>query len=722
MKFCHCVLFFSSLFLVHCFYNNVYCASIVGLLDDVNSDADWGRLGGFTFSIPPETRGTVETDVVVGDAGHMLLLLTEEDERFVLSYPGLHRFDVRKRTSVRKARRRLLGTALLEATTEGNAHHQHTIRVLAAANETSTRVPAPQEPSANATNVIQVAASQAPAATALPHTVSASLPAAHPVGVPRLEVIETQSSGHVAPGVVHPATASVSELAANSSVASIRPASGFDDELRPAAQLGETKNISESVIVIQPAHTGTTLRATSVCEALIEISRVSETLRFMGPRLAYHAVLLVEPHMSHRRITAVVTRCNSVPFVPYKLVFKNPGGFLKAHFSYEDQGLLELFAVALAVCCFLIYWHRDLYARTPSHAQKEHPVVNVVFLATVSFLVYLVLEFLHLLTYAFDGTGLAVFQFLGSLAEVLFTVAAASALPSLLAHLQPSLTRSADGPKEDSLYLPSPTVEHEPVHPFCSVSGVLQHSRRFFQNLVHAWTSVQTLLYILLVSLFLVTLGCSFRYPSFPGSLTPGHHFFHLTEFVTLRRLPLLVCSVGYFLARIQLACLIIKRTAQSLRHNASKITHSTMNAGFLLASSSVFWLLSLPVVALFCRQWTFFPHIQLTAMHASNIGICTVLWKCIASLQDPLRRETLPGTTPGATPGPYRPVVSVENQQLVPPSSGPDMYSETASYTFTTGDAAAGGSYPNQQEPDLIDITQHHRTVSSVFAYTKRP
>lgn len=108
----------ASIFVLFCFVYLFYSSSyvqtktVIGFLDKANVNTDWKEVGSFTFSIPQGAHGYVESDVVsfflrflfssmrffngnaqvVDDGGHNLLLLTEEEKQFVLTYPGLQQF------------------------------------------------------------------------------------------------------------------------------------------------------------------------------------------------------------------------------------------------------------------------------------------------------------------------------------------------------------------------------------------------------------------------------------------------------------------------------------------------------------------------------------------------------------------------------------------------------------------------------------------------------
>lgn len=98
-----------------------------------------------------------------------------------------------------------------------------------------------------------------------------------------------------------------------------------------------------------------------------------------------------------------------------------------------------------------------------------------------------------------------------------------------------------------------PDFKH--FRPISWLSNLTYYLHSTFNVLTAAFSSAESLLYCLALSLFVITMICSLRYRSFHKSLTPGRHFFQLRESATTHGFVLLLFILVYFASRFLLAC-----------------------------------------------------------------------------------------------------------------------------------------------------------------------
>eukprot|EP00286_Rhodomonas_abbreviata_P021585 CAMPEP_0181297468 /NCGR_PEP_ID=MMETSP1101-20121128/5253_1 /TAXON_ID=46948 /ORGANISM="Rhodomonas abbreviata, Strain Caron Lab Isolate" /LENGTH=427 /DNA_ID=CAMNT_0023402401 /DNA_START=305 /DNA_END=1588 /DNA_ORIENTATION=+ len=112
----------------------------------------------------------------------------------------------------------------------------------------------------------------------------------------------------------------------------------------------------------------------------------------------------------------MLSNCNDVIDIDFKLTFLNPGGWWKRQFSVDEQGLLALFmgCSVLYTAGIAVYGYMHFLLHRSS---TMHPLLWVLWAAILLQYVSLLLQATHGFQYAGDGEGLKALQGLGEVCD-----------------------------------------------------------------------------------------------------------------------------------------------------------------------------------------------------------------------------------------------------------------------------------------------------------------
>lgn len=616
----------------------------MGITDKFQVQTDWERIGEFCFTIPPGTHGLISTDIGVEADGHRLILVKDDEMFDILASKDLQTFQPFKRPPL---------------------HYSFLRRLAVPANETSS-------PAMNQMTPAPKTSTTESSISAHSHSEEAVVAP----GVPRLESVSVQP-----PQQQQPSTADGERAS--------------DVPNSPPAPLSAATDV---VQIVDNPPAALPEGVTTVCDALVAKARVRENLELPthGKRASasYKLSLWVEAHVNMHRVSIVVTRCGAIPNAHFVIQLKNPGGIFKAHFSCQDQGLLEIYLVITFACALLaLPLHRAW--KELSLTSHEHPVVAVLFLGIFAFFLATGLTFLHFFVYALDGLGLAVFAFVAALANLAYTVA----MVFVASYFLFPLGKDQWFPETEEIVtkevVPSRfTTSQNPLFAATATRTTVSSPACINLNAVpaflHRVAHPVVLLGSIAASAFLYTLLASLRLPA------PGEPLSPVEKLLQWRRPHgvaswtdgvLVVVTVAYLVSRSLAAAVIFQR--HLLKRDQRKPSVATQDRFPLCC---VVWLCLPPLLAFACVSWSGpFRHVPLFLIQVTNLAIIYVAVQHMKHI-----RASLLAAGAGRDP------VGAERQHLVgfPISSSALVQAKTThtSYTDPVSDL-------DHHPPPLLDL-----------------
>ncbi|CAX63938.1 serpentine receptor [Plasmodium falciparum NF54] len=157
------------------------------------------------------------------------------------------------------------------------------------------------------------------------------------------------------------------------------------------------------------------------CEDLEKIALFVHPLNDIPPELMNKTYFVyqkdIEKSLTDKKLNFILLNCGNKIKNAFKIEFKNNMNFLKNHFSCEEQGLFEIhmLLIVLLFVLSLVYYRKRKNLNNTNNVLKEAIHCSYLF-----FLLSNILYFIHLISYAFNGSGFSILKVLSQIYEAIF--------------------------------------------------------------------------------------------------------------------------------------------------------------------------------------------------------------------------------------------------------------------------------------------------------------
>ncbi|SCA48734.1 serpentine receptor, putative [Plasmodium ovale] len=125
----------------------------------------------------------------------------------------------------------------------------------------------------------------------------------------------------------------------------------------------------------------------------------------------------IDISLTEKQLNFIILSCNNKIKNAFKIEFRNGSGFINDHFSCEEQGLIEIYALLMVILGVLsvVYFQKR---KELSGSKSE--LTESVHCAILFFLSSNILYLIHLISYAFNGYGFSIFKVLSQIYEAIY--------------------------------------------------------------------------------------------------------------------------------------------------------------------------------------------------------------------------------------------------------------------------------------------------------------
>ncbi|SPJ08851.1 serpentine receptor,putative [Plasmodium sp. DRC-Itaito] len=147
------------------------------------------------------------------------------------------------------------------------------------------------------------------------------------------------------------------------------------------------------------------------CEDLEKIALFVHPLNDIPPELMNKTYFVyqkdIEKSITGKNLNFILLNCGNKIKNAFKIEFKNNMNFMKNHFSCEEQGLFEIhmLLIVLLFVLSLVYYRKRKNLSNTNKVLKEAIHCSYLF-----FLLSNILYFIHLISYAFNGSGFSILK------------------------------------------------------------------------------------------------------------------------------------------------------------------------------------------------------------------------------------------------------------------------------------------------------------------------
>ncbi|CRG99015.1 serpentine receptor, putative [Plasmodium relictum] len=125
----------------------------------------------------------------------------------------------------------------------------------------------------------------------------------------------------------------------------------------------------------------------------------------------------IDQELTEKNLNFILLNCGNKIKNAFKIEFRNNINFLRNHFSCEEQGLIEIYMLLMVILIVLslIYFRKREKLTEINSSLKES-----IHCASLFFFFSNLFYFVHLISYAFNGTGFSILKVLSQIYESIF--------------------------------------------------------------------------------------------------------------------------------------------------------------------------------------------------------------------------------------------------------------------------------------------------------------
>ncbi|SBT33104.1 serpentine receptor, putative (SR12) [Plasmodium ovale wallikeri] len=124
----------------------------------------------------------------------------------------------------------------------------------------------------------------------------------------------------------------------------------------------------------------------------------------------------IDISLTEKQLNFIILSCNNKIKNAFKIEFRNGSGFMNDHFSCEEQGLIEIYALLMVILAVL---SQVYFQKRKELSDSKSELTESVHCAILFFLSSNILYLIHLIAYAFNGSGFSIFKVLSQIYEAI---------------------------------------------------------------------------------------------------------------------------------------------------------------------------------------------------------------------------------------------------------------------------------------------------------------